>query len=230
MRGEILHYDQTTGQGFIAGQDGRRYTFHISYLQQPVVPTAGSTVDFIAAGDSAHEIFIVGGVAAPGTVPQAHRPIHDGPPPELGLWEYFIAGLTRNYANFNGRARRKEYWGFVLFSLLGLVAIGAVAVIGITTSDFREANQSYSPVLWLAIVAYALFALYLILPSIAVTVRRFHDIGQSGWIYLLLIIVGIVPFLGLISTIAIFVITVLDSQPGENKYGVSPKGHWVPSR
>lgn len=68
------------------------------------------------------------------------------------------------------------------------------------------------------------FYLAMLLPIIAVTVRRFHDRDLSGWIYLAAIALGFVPFVGIIASIGAFVITVLKGTPGENKFGRDPLG------
>ena len=70
----------------------------------------------------------------------------------------------------------------------------------------------------------AIFYLAVLLPVIAVTVRRFHDRDLSGWIYLAAIVLGFVPFVGIIASIGAFVITVLKGTPGENKFGRDPLG------
>ena len=64
----------------------------------------------------------------------------------------------------------------------------------------------------------------MLLPIIAVTVRRFHDRDLSGWFYLAAIVLGFVPFVGILASIAAFVITVLKGTPGENKFGRDPLG------
>ena len=96
------------------------------------------------------------------------------------------------YADFNGRARRSEYWYWVLFSFLVGVVIGLVPVLG------------------------QIVCLAFLLPGIAVSVRRLHDIGKSGLWYLLCLI----PLVGAIVLIVLF---CQDSQPGENKWGANPK-------
>ncbi|OCG31250.1 hypothetical protein A9G28_11365 [Gilliamella sp. Fer1-1] len=111
---------------------------------------------------------------------------------------WFIDGITKNYANFNGRARRKEYWMYVLFSsILTVIAIIIDKMIG-------------SPLM--VILTLALF-----LPNLAVTVRRLHDTSKSGWWVLL----QFIPFIG---AIIIIVFCVQDSTPGSNQYGENPKG------
>lgn len=109
------------------------------------------------------------------------------------------------YADFSGRARRKEYWMFVLFNMIfAFIAMIIDNVIG-----------TASPELGYGII-YGLYALVMIIPGIAVTVRRLHDVGKSGWMYLIVLI----PFIGVIW---LLVLLVTDSNTGENPYGTNPK-------
>ena len=111
--------------------------------------------------------------------------------------------VLKKYVDFSGRARRSEYWYFVLFNVL--ISIGLVIldnVLGIATNDV-------SPL-------YSLYSLAVLLPGLAVGVRRLHDTGRSGWHLLL----GLIPCIGGIILLVFF---VEDSQYGENQYGPSPK-------
>ena len=113
--------------------------------------------------------------------------------------------VLRKYAVFDGRARRKEYWFFQLVNTLILVVI--VAVGGVAAR-----NTLISPV-------HIIIVLYLcavLLPSLAVTVRRLHDTGRSGpWIF-----ISFVPFVG---GIILLVFMLMDSQPNAKQYGPKPK-------
>jgi uncharacterized membrane protein YhaH (DUF805 family) len=115
---------------------------------------------------------------------------------------WFISCVTTNYLNFQGRARRKEYWMFTLFYFLIGLALGILLKI-LGMQDIAKLIQ--------VILILALF-----LPSLAVTVRRLHDTNRSGWWCL----VTIIPFLG---SIILFIFMLLESTPGDNKYGVNPK-------
>jgi uncharacterized membrane protein YhaH (DUF805 family) len=102
------------------------------------------------------------------------------------------------YVDFNGRARRSEYWFFVLFYVIVYVVASILdGIIG---------GQIFT------IIA----ALGFFLPSLAVTVRRLHDTDRSGW----WILIGLIPIVGFIVMI---VFTVQDSKPGDNQYGPNPK-------
>ncbi|MFF7752713.1 DUF805 domain-containing protein [Streptomyces sp. NPDC007971] len=113
---------------------------------------------------------------------------------------WFIEALKK-YAVFSGRARRKEYWLFSLF--VGIIYM----VLAIA------AAASKTPALFILV---GVFYLGILLPSLAVAVRRLHDTGRTGWWLLF----GIVPLAG---PITLLVFTCTDSQPGANKYGPNPK-------
>lgn len=113
--------------------------------------------------------------------------------------------VLKKYAVFSGRARRKEYWFYVLFNaIFAIIAMIIDNVLGLTFQDI-----GYGPV-------YTLYVLATLIPSIAVSVRRLHDIGKSGW-YLL---VGLIPCVG---GIILLVFDVTAGDVGENEYGVDPK-------
>jgi uncharacterized membrane protein YhaH (DUF805 family) len=102
------------------------------------------------------------------------------------------------YAGFSGRARRSEYWWFALFSFL-VYLVASLLDAGIGAQVF-------------GVIA----ALGLLLPTLAVGCRRLHDTGRSGWWWL----IGLVPFAG---GIVLLVFACLDSEPGPNRFGPSPK-------
>ncbi|MCW5897793.1 MAG: DUF805 domain-containing protein [Flavobacteriales bacterium] len=113
--------------------------------------------------------------------------------------------VLKNYVGFKGRARRKEYWMFVLFHIIFTV----VAMVLDNATGMADPTTGYGPI-------YALYALALLLPSLAVAARRLHDVGKSGWFLL----IGFIPIIGAIWLIVLF---VTDSKPGLNKYGPNPK-------
>ena len=106
--------------------------------------------------------------------------------------------LTKKYAKFDGRASRKEYWGFTLVNLA--ISIIFYLIFGKT--------------IFLAL--FVIFWLFIFLPSLALTVRRLHDIGQSGWLVLL----NLIPYAG---GLIVLVLMLLDSEKRDNKYG--PNNH-----
>jgi uncharacterized membrane protein YhaH (DUF805 family) len=122
--------------------------------------------------------------------------------------------VWKKYAEFDGRSRRKEYWMFILFNLIAIMLLSGLAVAGMVLS------RDTGPYLFIPMVIYALAAL---IPSISVATRRFHDIGKSGWMLLLLCVLGIIPVVGFICGIIQIVLLCQDSQPGANQYGPNPK-------
>ncbi len=113
--------------------------------------------------------------------------------------------VLKQYAVFSGRARRKEYWMFVLFNMIfAIVAMILDNVLGIAME-----GVGYGPI-------YGLYLLAIIIPSLAVAVRRLHDVGKSGW----MILISLIPIIG---SIWLLVLLVTDSNPGENQYGQNPK-------
>lgn len=114
--------------------------------------------------------------------------------------------VLRKYAVFSGRARRKEYWFFVLFNLL--------IVAGLTLVDMFVGT--YDPVREVGLLS-GLYGIGVILPSLAVGARRLHDSGRTAW----WLLIGLVPVIGAIVLLIFF---VLDSQTGDNEYGPNPKG------
>ncbi len=110
--------------------------------------------------------------------------------------------VVKNYTGFEGRAQRQEYWMFYLFYVI-FYAVAAVI------DNFLAAILGF-PILTIV------FALGLLLPSLAVTIRRLHDIGKSGW----WIFISLVPVIG---TIWLLVLLCTDSIAGENEFGPNPK-------
>jgi uncharacterized membrane protein YhaH (DUF805 family) len=119
----------------------------------------------------------------------------------------------RKYADFSGRARRKEFWTFTLISLviMFVIMIPAEMMMGA-----RSANGSASPGTVALFIVLGLFDLAILIPSLAVTVRRLHDTGRSGWWWF----IQLVPAIG---GIWLLVLLVMDSQPDANQWGPNPK-------
>ena len=113
--------------------------------------------------------------------------------------------VLKQYADFNGRARRKEYWMFVLFNIIfGIIAMVLDNVLGLAMD-----SMGYGPI-------YLLYVVALIIPGIAVSVRRLHDLGKSGVMLFLVLI----PIIG---AIWLFILFLKEGEEGENEYGPDPK-------
>ncbi len=122
-------------------------------------------------------------------------------------FDIYKSVLTKKYADFTGRARRAEYWWFVL---INFVVIFSLLVLTIILSGSNDSLTGLGGII------YAVYALGVILPSLAVTVRRLHDTGKSGW----MLLIGLIPFVG---PIILLVFYFTDGEPGANQYGPSPK-------
>ncbi len=118
--------------------------------------------------------------------------------------KWYVKCLTQ-YADFNGRARRKEYWMFVLFNIIVSSVIGLI--LGLI--------EGFTGITGISYISY-IYSLFILIPTLAVSVRRLHDIGKSGWMQLLMLI----PIIG---SIWLLILDVKDSQPGANEYGPNPK-------
>ena len=114
--------------------------------------------------------------------------------------------VLKKYVLFSGRARRAEYWYFVLFNLIVTLIL---MVIDLVTGTF-------SKTLGLGLLG-GIYALAVLLPGLGVGVRRLHDTGRSGW----WLLIALIPFIGAIVLIVFF---AQDSTPGANPYGPNPKG------
>lgn len=215
--GEVIYFDAERGVGFASGADGNRYVFDRDDLGEVDRVAKGARIEFRPDGDRARQITVAASrrTAAPATAGRPRATVaapadrHDS---ARGLFGYFRRALGADYANFRGRARRKEYWGFMLFStLLLVVATTGGLLLGIALG-FDETQE---PVV--TAITVGLTALALLIPSIAVTVRRQHDIGLSGWLLLL----WLIPSIG---ALIVFVFTLVPTQKHDNKWGPVPDG------
>jgi len=139
---------------------------------------------------------------------------------------WYFAVLSK-YAVFSGRARRREYWFFTLFN--------ALIVLGLSVVGSVLSGSSAVGIFGMFSIIYGLGVL---IPSLAVTVRRLHDTGRSGWWLLM----GLVPVVGavvlytgrsgwwllmglvlVVGAVVLLVFMFFDSESGENEYGPSPK-------
>ncbi|ATQ42530.1 DUF805 domain-containing protein [Caulobacter mirabilis] len=116
----------------------------------------------------------------------------------------------RKYADFQGRARRSEYWFFWLFQAVVSFLLCIVAMIVAGGDPQSGAATAVYGLL-------GLFCLALLIPSLAVAFRRLHDTNRSAW----WLFIALVPFVG---GLVLFIFYVLDGTPGDNRFGPDPKG------
>jgi len=117
--------------------------------------------------------------------------------------EWYIK-VIKQFKDFKTRARRKEYWMFTLFSII----ISGILTL-IDTNLGTEVNNGTG-------LFNGIYSLLVLVPSLAVGVRRLHDVGKSGW----MLLVALIPLIGAIWLLILF---CKDSQPQENKWGANPK-------
>ena len=121
--------------------------------------------------------------------------------------------VLKNYANFNGRARRAEYWYFTLANILLLIPFYILGVVG------AASDSSGLSILGLGI--YIVLVLGTIIPTLAVAVRRLHDLNKSGWYYF----IALIPLVG---SIILLVWFCTDGDRATNNYGDDPKNPGTP--
>ena len=117
---------------------------------------------------------------------------------------WYLKALNQ-YADFNGRARRKEYWMFFLFNMV-FAALASLIDIAAGTANLDSGSGLFQ----------GIYSLVVLIPGLALAVRRLHDVGKSGWMLLL----ALIPIIG---AIWLLVLMVTDSKEGTNKWGENPK-------
>jgi len=131
----------------------------------------------------------------------------------------------RRYFDFSGRSRRKEYWMFALLMALVYAVAGSLMVAGGLPAIWTSTGGSpaFSPLFWVGAVIAGVFFIGSFIPAVAVSVRRLHDLGYSGWWYLGVLVVGQVPYLGALVNLVFLVVTCLNGNIGSNRFGPDPK-------
>ncbi|WPA90791.1 DUF805 domain-containing protein [Providencia zhijiangensis] len=123
---------------------------------------------------------------------------------------WYLEVIKNNYANFEGRARRKEYW---MFTLINMIIIMVLYALIISSVDYTTGEMGGLGMI--AGILLGIYALATIIPSIAVSVRRLHDTEKSGWWYL----ISFIPF----GAIVLLVFMCLEGTKGDNRFGTDPK-------
>ena len=123
--------------------------------------------------------------------------------------KYYLNILTNKYADFSGRARRKEYWMWTLYATL--IFILAMIMDNMLGLNFELLGQDLGYG-WMYVIA----GIINFIPGLSIVVRRLHDIGKSGWFYLIILI----PIIGFIW---ILILLCSDGVTEENKWGINPK-------
>ncbi len=130
-----------------------------------------------------------------------------------GMIDWWKKVVLKNYANFNGRARRAEYWYFTLVNVLIILPFYIIGFVG--------AASDSSAIAMLGFAVYGIAALGLLVPGLAVAVRRLHDLNKSGWYYF----IALIPIIGGIILLVWF---CTDGNRFTNNYGDDPKNPGTP--
>ena len=145
-----------------------------------------------------------------------------------------------NYVNADGRAQRSAFWWVVLYQLIIYSVLIIVVYMAEGGPELFEAIGEFldgdlnplidddfllGPSGIAALVIMLFFALANFLPDIMLRIRRFHDLGQTGWLVLVFIFLGVMPVIGTIADIANFIWFMVRGTNGSNKYGQDPLGH-----
>jgi len=173
VRGEILSYDDVSGTGLISGDDSIRYGFTRADIQAGGTVAVGARVDFVPEGMEATQIMILASTAPAAAFGQAAAAAVGGSTVINGF-DFSTAMLS-----FNGRLRRQHFW------ISWLILLGVSVVLG-----------------WIPILG-GLISLALIWPNLAITVKRLHDMGKTGWFVLIPVagvIVGTIMIFGAVGT------------------------------
>ncbi len=141
---------------------------------------------------------------------------------------YFLDTVQNRYAQFTGRATRSEFWYFMLFSMIVSIILSILdSVLGTgytyeisevvleTTSVAAASATTEQTIGYMS----TLYSFAILIPTIAVSIRRLHDSGKSGW----WLLIGIIPIVNFIGIFVLIYFYIKDSQPDENSYGENPK-------
>ncbi|MFW2177172.1 MULTISPECIES: DUF805 domain-containing protein [unclassified Moraxella] len=214
MKGQIANFSAQHGQGIIRGEDGQNYVFSTQAWQQPNAPMAGMMVEFLVDAQG-HATSIQPTMS---TMQTQANPVTMNPyqaPQQMGgqvmrqgneinpVWaveeDYgffdWVKKCLQNYANFNGRARRKEYWYFYLFFIMIYILLAVVD--GMLGTDG---------------ILVGIGMLAFMIPNLATSARRLHDINKSGW----WVLISIIPFVGIL----LLVWLATDTKPEPNQWGL----------
>lgn len=145
------------------------------------------------------------------------------------MLEWMLMPYRKLYAAIAGRSSRREFWMFFFFNVIVLAVFIALIFAfagGATALDPTNLEGAMIGAgVGLLLLLFIPFYIWIVLTgvaSVAVTIRRFHDLNLSGWIYVLFLVLGMVPFVNILSSIALLVMMCLRGTNGPNKYGDDP--------
>jgi uncharacterized membrane protein YhaH (DUF805 family) len=202
MKGQVLDFSIQSNSGIILGEDHSRYNFSGSEWRDAKAPIRGDHVDFVSDG-AGNALQVYRGLQQSNPISSLTDQLdrisdQNKSEEQFTIVDWAVKGL-KNYANFTGRARRKEFWFYTL-------AFFIVAIIVSIIDRILGTN----PLLYIVLV------LGLLVPNLAIAVRRLHDIGRSGWWYL-------IAFIPLIGAIILIIWFATDTQRENNQWGKPAK-------
>lgn len=204
MQGRILDFSISEGRGVITGDDGKRYTFLSQEWKEQQPPSKGQVVDFdIGADNAAIDIYLALPTANASlnnlseNIKNISKNLDSKNQSNYSAFDWFLIALKK-YATFSGRAQRKEFWFYVLFNFLIVFVLSLIDGLLFGTE-----------------VLSSLFSLATLLPTLAVSARRLHDINKSGWWQLL-------AFIPLVGIIILIVWYAKAGDTDNNLYGPNP--------
>lgn len=182
MKGRLLDFSAQYDEGIILSDDNQRYSFIGAEWKENFAPQRGQEVDFsVNHLGQAVAIYVISQPSPWDTHFSSNHALL-AEEEQYGFWDWVVK-CFRNYGNFSGRARRKEYWFFYLFQILLGFCLGIV--LGLLGMSHGVINLFSS-----------LLNLALLVPTLAVGARRLHDVNRSGWWLLLMFtIIGLIPLL-----------------------------------
>ncbi|MCT6842536.1 MAG: DUF805 domain-containing protein [Commensalibacter sp.] len=224
MRGFILNFIIQTNTGYISGDDGQRYEFSGDEWKENIVPQKGTCVDFqVNQLGRAVAVFIliddknVHFMNKIQSRTQYEQKLENEKNYTIIGW---FSKCIRNYVNFEGRARRTEFWSFQIcywaVFFIGLLIIGLLFSATIVQTDTSfDGILMFEVCLYLSIFLWSVFSIVMFIPMISVAVRRLHDINLSGfWLLLHFIPVG---------SIAVWIMFCIDTKYENNQWGPPAK-------
>lgn len=235
MQGYLLNFSIQTNMGYISGDDGQRYEFNGEEWKENFIPQRGLYVDFkidpdgkasavftsITNKNGKNTNFNRNPVNIMNRIPSGiqHEPLYDQER-NYTIIDWFTKCL-RNYINFDGRARRAEFWSFQL-CYWGIFVLG-VCILGVLFAFFldqplEEAADGimfFIVMLYLLLFIWGVFTILMFIPMLSVAVRRLHDVNLSGfWLLLHFIPVG---------SIAVWIMFCINTKFEENQWGPPAK-------
>lgn len=206
MQGRILDFSISEGRGVITGDDGKRYSFLSQEWKEQQAPSKGQVVDYDVDANGA-AIGVYAALSATGSsinvsdsLKNIYKNLDAKSKSDYSAIDWYLSAFKK-YATFTGRAQRKEYWFYVLFYA------AAIIVLLIIDSVLFGLDGMH--------LFSTLFMLASFVPSVAVSARRLHDIGKSGWWQLL----ALIPLVG---TIILIIWFAKEGDAADNAYGPNP--------